>query len=693
MTQQPYNKIIIKRKVKRNISRIVVDIRHPGSHGCVGPFSYEEDATKDDFLKQTPFIASRRFWTLRKVFSFVVFFLFSVVLIGGLYVWTSKDVVLGSAHSLYGHFRELSENLTALDTEKADRSLASVGAELSILEDKLRFLEFIPTLKAVPEMFENIGNLIRIIGLLNNDLALLKKEGMHMLFNDTDGQLIATLKRVDANLGDLELVGSDIRNKIVQFSSFSDIGISDNYLAISAELLEARRSLQAFIAFLEKYTDKHILVLLENSSEIRPGGGFIGSYAVVTIQKDHVTNIEVNDIYYPDYFFERNIEPPKQLQGITSDWGARDANWFFDFPTSAKKITEFMESSPVFADKRITFDAVVAVNVWTVEDLLDIVGPIEVPDYEMTLTSENFLSEIQQEVEMGRDKKPGQNPKKILSVIAPLLMEKLTQLDSGEKQRLFEIFTYRLKNKDMKFYFKDNTLEQFVQRFDAGGEVLKLPVAFSGDYLAVVNTNVAGGKTDKMINEDIALHSTVFDDGTVQDDLVVTRTHTGANAQALWYRADNQNFIKIFTHPYSHLEMLEGNTEKTVAPYVDYKAKGYEVDSDLAAVESTKVYLDEFKTSRYVESGKNVYATWFTVSAGESRELRMRYTIPQPLSVESGNTFQFIYEKQSGVEANFEYTIKAPAGFVWKENGEKIYRYMNRYLPARLILTLTLDRL
>ena len=89
----------------------------------------------------------------------------------------------------------------------------------------------------------------------------------------------------------------------------------------------------------------------------------------------------------------------------------------FNFQTSAQKVLAFIEDSDLYNRKEINFEGVVSINTNVLATILDITGPISVPGYDLELDSENFLKEIQYEVEAGRDKKPGQNPKKVLSVL------------------------------------------------------------------------------------------------------------------------------------------------------------------------------------------------------------------------------------------------------------------------------------
>ena len=142
----------------------------------------------------------------------------------------------------------------------------------------------------------------------------------------------------------------------------------------------------------------------QNPAEIKPAGGFLGSYADLTINSGRLVNIDIRDIYDPDGQLTTKIIPPLPLQAITTSWGARDANWFFDFPLSAKKVTELLESLKIYQEKNIQFSGVIALNIKILESVLELSGPIKLSDYQFEINRNNFLKEIQKEVEAGTDK-------------------------------------------------------------------------------------------------------------------------------------------------------------------------------------------------------------------------------------------------------------------------------------------------
>ena len=555
--------------------------------------------------------------------------------------------------------------------KKLARPLFILALAVLILVVSISGARFLIQGEAGEASFGELKSLVKTLVAINSDINKLKSDGFNLAFKGGGEELIALLKSLEANVVKLNALG---------------VGFIDE-----TTLGTASEGLGALITLLDKPEEQRLLVLFLNPSEMRPIGGFAGSYGEVVLERGNIKEVKVNDIYYPDKFLSEKIVPPRQLQSVTVDWGARDAAWFFDFPTSAQKTMELLTASDVYSRDSVKFDGVVAVNVRVIEDILETTGPVKLPDYNLTLTKDNFLEEIQKEIEEGRDKQAGENPKRVLGALTPILIERLGQLDSSDKSALALTLFARIENKDIQFYFNDPKVENFVRKVNWAGEVASLPEDISGDYLAVVNINVAGGKTDARINQAIKLKSEIDAGGRVNNHLTVTRRHFGKGSEASWYRAKNQNFIKIFTVPGAELVSLLGATPKDVSPQIDYESAGYARDPALQAVERTRKNVAGYSTETYMESGKKVFGAWFSALAGETKTLEVNYRSGE-VTLGDGVKYRFILDKQSGVESNVQYEITAPSGYKWLESGGSTFAYKSDTIPARLVLELTLTK-
>ncbi|MGB9609042.1 MAG: hypothetical protein ACPL3E_01560, partial [Minisyncoccia bacterium] len=124
------------------------------------------------------------------------------------------------------------------------------------------------------------------------------------------------------------------------FNNFKmeDIGFNNpQFFDLKTEINRFANFLNNFIDFMNKTEKHHFLVFFANTSEMRPGGGFWGSYAEIKVTDWKFEKIKVLDINDPDKEFNEKIIPPEPLQNILLGWKAADANWFFDFNKSAEK--------------------------------------------------------------------------------------------------------------------------------------------------------------------------------------------------------------------------------------------------------------------------------------------------------------------------------------------------------------------
>ncbi len=447
------------------------------------------------------------------------------------------------------------------------------------------------------------------------------------------------------------------------------------------------------IALVGSSDEKHLLVLFQNPAEIRPGGGFIGSYADLTVQNGQLQTMDVRDIYDPDGQFVRKVVPPWPLQTVTQDWGARDANWFFDFPTSARTVGNFLETSKIYSEKNQTFDAVIAININVLQSVLSLTGPISLPDYKLTIDKNNFLLEIQREVEAGADKAAGA-PKKILKTLTPLLLQKFEALDSGAKKDFVEKLKEHFAAKDIMIYAKDPTLAGFLGTYNADGAVLSLPSDFWGTYVALVDANVAGGKSDAFVTQSLTGEIDVDTDGGSFVDLTVTRAHTGDKETDPWWKATNNDFLQVLTNPGAKLAGVKGADTKSVVSTFNYQAAKYEENPDLLAIESTKAFVQSMKTWVMSAFGKTDFATWLMTPAGGVKTLEVRYQISPTNAVipVDGTVYKFIFEKQSGVQTALTFDIVAPFGYKWAESSDATYHFANPDPEKRVVVSLTLKK-
>ena len=696
------------RKVpKKNISKKIRDVRRPTA---------EDAAAKEDVLEpeSTPGTLGQKFFENQKQEGKAASadLNFSYWSAGRIFLAAFILIVAGGAVFLFNRYYE---NKTALENaaksfEEFQSRLRSVSSSRTANDKISGFfgISGIPEINAVAPLLKNAGNIYKDIrefsiqGLsLAEEAAALQDNWLDFVFQKQGDKLIASLEEMQKNIARMLEIQIEMSSLQTELKNLLPIDAAE-YLSLELELNRAKNFLDALIPWLKSPEEHRLVVFLYNPSEIRPGGGFLGSYAELTIRNADTESIEVYDINDADRELQSKIIPPKPLQLIVKNWRAADANWFFDFSDSASKTIEFLEASDKYHSRRVSFNGAFAITPKVISDLLALTGPIEI-EPGLAIDKTNFVTEIQKQVQAKQAQYnnklyTGQAsgvsyPKQILQKLTPLLLDKLANLEPEKKKYISKLLGEWILKKDFLLYFKDRAFESFLNAYNLTNKVFSLPQDFVGDYLAVVNANIGGGKSDLFIKQKVLLQSQITNDGLVNNHLVIMRKHEAKESEPWWYRAQNQNYLKIFTPQGATLVNASGSIEKKFTSQLNYKKEGYAADPQVEAVESTsKTYFNFPEIVSFTEYGRNVFASWSKTSRGETSALIFDYSRRLPNLPANGEIYQFVFEKQTGSIGDYKFEISAPVGFRFHENGLPVYEYETSDPPGRVILNLTLDK-
>lgn len=693
---------------KKNIEPILVDVKGPAAphRKAIGKpeVSLAHHAGTAVPLRAGRSRRASKFFAAFAAISAVLTLGLGAALVAG--SRSMRETIAERGESVAGNFSKSIEALRALDPGTAARYLEENQRELSALERWLggngratlagALGEAVPTVgnaaKLLKEVVAANGDLLALAATLNR----LRAEGVKSFMGDGT-VLLNALEEVQAKLRALVTRAQAIKNATSELKSLAgyfetlDAFVGERYLTWSADLYALDEFLTELRALLGSETDRHLLVMFQNPSEIRPGGGFLGSYADLVVRKGAMQKLDVRDIYDPDGQLVRGYRAPEAF-GDWTDWKARDANWFFDFPTSAEAVMTLLEASKMYEDYGVQFEAAIAVNIKVIETLLARTGPVTLADYGLTLTEENFLREVQREVEQGEDKAMGA-PKRILQTVAPILLSRMGELGSEDVAELLGALGDHVARRDLMFYAREPKLAHFFQESGSDGAVSALPSDFWGNYAAVVNANIDGKKSDAVITQEVTIYTDVATDGSSLTDLAVTRIHRGDREKELFWRATNRNYLQIYAPPSAELILMKGNDPAPRGTALTDREKENLYPAE-KIIEGTKKFLSGFQAWSAEAFGKRVFATWFNLPAGKSRTLEVRYQVPGKPGVapKVGDRYTFIYERQSGVPTALSLTVTAPVGFTWKETETPRFTYEASDIPGRLVLPLTLSK-
>jgi hypothetical protein len=409
---------------------------------------------------------------------------------------------------------------------------------------------------------------------------------------------------------------------------------------------------------------RRYLLLFQNDAELRPTGGFIGSFAVLDVRDGKIERLDIPAGGSYDLQGQQTLRlvSPQPLHLVNARWEFQDANWYPDFPTSARLISRFYEHAG-----GSTVDGIITVNSSVMKRLLRVVGPVEMPDYGKVIDAGNFALETQKAVELEYDKEANR-PKQFLADLAPIVMGRLMQADTATASRLGREMMDALTGKEILVWLRRDDEARQVSRLGWDGSLK----ATGGDYLMVVHANIAGQKTDAVMSDRIGHSAKILPDGSAIVTVTLSRTHAGKK-RALFTGVRNVDYVR-FCVP-AGAQLVEANGFTAPDPtYFEIPADDLEKDPALAEEEAGATHdrVSGMRTS--IESGKTVFGNWLMTDPGETSMATITYRLP-PGIIEITRpepdvdklprlSYSFTWQKQSGADSTeATATVQLPSGW------------------------------
>ncbi|MBI4084563.1 MAG: DUF4012 domain-containing protein [Candidatus Levybacteria bacterium] len=400
--------------------------------------------------------------------------------------------------------------------------------------------------------------------------------------------------------------------------------------------------------------EKIYLVLFQNNMELRPGGGFIGSYGLLTVKNGKMLTFTIHDVYDADGKLKGHLEPPFAIKRHlgASHWFLRDSNMSADFPTNAKKAAYFLNLE---TNERV--DGVIGVDVSFAQTLLSVVGPISIPEYQTSVSSENFFTLIETKTE--EDFFPGSTQKRdILTAVYKSLEQALFVPEKAPLLKLAIATTVGIEQKHVQFAFSDPYLARIFSINNLSGSIVDERVEKEdvvNDFLLVSETNVGANKANYHIQRAINTMVQVNEEGRVVETVKISYTHTGSEKSA--FNGDYKNYLRIFVPKGSVLDQvaIDGKALATVEAVTDpavYQAKQFRAPEGL-----------EIETAE--EEGKRGFGALLVVPSGSRKTITLTYQLAKQIALsQPAFSYDLRFLKQPGTNHDpFTFTLLFPKSF------------------------------
>lgn len=392
------------------------------------------------------------------------------------------------------------------------------------------------------------------------------------------------------------------------------------------------------------------LFLFQNNMELRPTGGFIGSYGLMRLSSGKVESFEVADVYDADGQLKGHVEPPFAIRRYlpSEHWYLRDSNFDLDFQKAASTSAFFLKT-----EKGIDVDGVVGVDVSFIQKILKATGGIYVTEYNQDVNADNFFKLAQEHSE--KNFFPGSTQKKdFLGAVFRALQNRLIEKKDVSYMAIAKVVEESILSKDILLASVDSSVQGLFTVNNWSSSLFDNREQVSGtvnDYLGINEANLGVNKANYFVERKITQNSIINDEGKITSELGISYT----NKSNGWPGGDYKNYLRVIVPAGSVLSSItiNGEEQKIIDAVTDplvYEKKGFTPPAGL-----------EIESS--VQDGKQIWGLLLPVLANSKKTITFDYILPEKIDVSSSSsTYNLKLLKQPGIDKlPFDFTLSYPS--------------------------------
>ncbi len=394
-----------------------------------------------------------------------------------------------------------------------------------------------------------------------------------------------------------------------------------------------------------KDSEKKYLLLFANNMELRPGGGFIGSFAIAKIRNYTITDLQVYDVYDADGQLIEQIDPPAPLVDYLNQthWFLRDSAFSTDFIDNLAEAQKFLELELNETD----FDGGILITTTAVQNILDAVGSVYIPDYKETITKDNFYIKTQLYAE--EDFFPGSLQKKrFLSAVLNNILQNLYQASLPDLLKMTE---KSLNEKQIVLYMDEPKLQDYLEKNYWSGRTLT-PKCSLGDAINCVldftfpyDANMGVNKANYFVKRPTKLKVEVTRNGRIQNTLSIAYSN---NSYAdVFPGGVYKNYFQLMLPPNSTIQSVKIDGKqftKYDETNFEYKTVGFLVS---VKPQQTSIVEVQYNLPTTIVSGDGVYQLIFQKQIGSPNyDFQFEFSFSDNFTIRNKNFSPLVKENK-----------------------------------------------
>jgi hypothetical protein len=296
----------------------------------------------------------------------------------------------------------------------------------------------------------------------------------------------------------------------------------DRYIAQAILALHVARELPVLLG---ADTPRTFLILMQNSDELRPSGGYINAAGHIVFDQGRIVDFVMQDSYAVDRLTEEYPYPPDPLyQYMAAEyWVLRDAGWSPDFPaTASTAIQLYALGQHVAADGVIALDQQALAYLLSAFDSVQVDGEYVTGDNVIELMRRHWAPDVGQQL----DKEWWLQRKSFMVELADTMRNTLEQgAAHTDLPTLAGALRRALDEKHLLIYVREPGAADFLANRKWSGALQ----AVQSDYLMAVDANVGFNKASAVVERQITYRVAVAEDGSTLAHATLVYQHRAQN--------------------------------------------------------------------------------------------------------------------------------------------------------------------
>jgi len=399
---------------------------------------------------------------------------------------------------------------------------------------------------------------------------------------------------------------------------------------------------------------KTYLVLFQNNMELRPGGGFIGSYGLLFLDKGKIIDFSIHDVYDADGQLTAHVEPPFAIRRYlqSTHLYMRDSNFDVDYINDAAAAARFLS-----LEKKLMVNGVIAVDVSFVKNILSAMGQVYVPEYNENVNADNLFLLTESHAE--KNFFPGSTQKKdFLRLLLQSMENNIAAKKNISYLSLAQAVGDSISQKHVLFAFDNSSIQNL---FTVNGWSSSLwdnreeDKNLVNDYFGINEANLGINKANYFIKRSVSQVVNIDDSGGVSSSITVAYKNTNVNG--IWPGGHYKNYLRFILPQGSQLTgiKINGQAQNTIDAITNsqiYENKNFSPPNKL-------------EIEKYDQNGKTIYGFLTSVPVNTLQTITFNYTLSSQVLVSSPvlNYDLRVFKQPGTDEYPYDFSITYPSGF------------------------------